>query len=137
MTQEPETVPVLFTLEELWLLQSVVRHEIPQQESWSNPPASLALNDQLAEAILMCVEDEISEVALVLSRSDCLVLDATVPQNAKNAAGSPIGKSILVKSFMARRALAGGPVASADDPEMSREEIESRIAEWNTRRRRA
>src|SRR4051794_4919184 len=45
MTQN--TASEVFTVEELWLLQSVIRHEVPQLDQWDFPPASLDLNDQI------------------------------------------------------------------------------------------
>jgi hypothetical protein len=121
------TTPVAFTREELWLLRSFVRHEIPQQETWKFPPASIELNDQIAEAILLCEEHDIDEAVLLLTRGDCLVIDAVVPQDAKSVSGARIGQSILLKSFVARRDLAGGPTASAAEPVLSEEALNERI----------
>ena len=131
------TVPVAFSREELWLLRAYVRHEIPQQETWKFPPASIELNDQVAEAILLCEEHDIDEAVLLLTRGDCLVLDAVVPQDAKSVSGARIGQSILVKSFAARRELAGGPTASATEPmltdEAQNERIENALSEYKRR----
>ena len=112
-----ESSPVLFSLSELWLLQSVVRHEIAQQSSWQKPPANLALNEAIADAIYSCVEYGYAEVALQLTAHHLLIIDALVPQAAKDADGKPIGKPILLKSFAARRALAGGGAPDAPEPE--------------------
>jgi hypothetical protein len=103
-----DTAPVIFTLEELWLLRSVVRHEIPSQETWKFPPASLHLNDQIAETILLCHENQLEEAALMLSRGDTLIIDYVVPQDAKSAKGVPLGVPVLLKSFRARKELAEG-----------------------------
>jgi hypothetical protein len=44
------TASAIFTIDELWLLQSVIRHEALQMDAWRFPPASLALNTQIAES---------------------------------------------------------------------------------------
>lgn len=100
-----DTAPVVFSLDELWLLRSVVRHEMSSQETWKFPPASLDLNDRIAEAILFCHEHEVEEAALLLTRGDTLIIDYVVPQDAKSARGIPLGVPILLKTFAARRAL--------------------------------
>ena len=115
-----ESAPVLFSLSELWLLQSVVRHEIAQQSSWQKPPANLALNEAIADAIYSCVEYGYAEVALQLTAHHLLIIDALVPQAAKDADGKLLGKPILLKSFAARRALTDGgalDTGSAAEPE--------------------
>ena len=114
MTQS--TASEVFTLEELWLLQSVIRHELPQDEQWDFPPASLDLNDQIAQALILCDESGFGEAALILSRGDCLVLDYCVPQAAKSISGLAIGKQVLLKSFRARRAIESFFLPSADEP---------------------
>lgn len=117
MTSEtPQTASQVFTSEELWLLQSVVRHELPQLDQWKFPPASLDLNDQIARALVFCDENDCSEAALILSRGDCLVIDYCVPQGAKSAAGVPIGKHVLMKSFLARRSIVDGELPIAEEP---------------------
>lgn len=131
------TTSVAFALEELWLLRAYVRHEIPQLETWKFPPASLELNDQIAEAILLCEEHGQQEASLLLTRGDCLVIDAVVPQDAKSVSGVRIGQTVLLKSFAARRELSGGLTASAVEPEMSEEvlneRIESALSEYERR----
>lgn len=112
----PPTASELFTVDELWLLQSVVRHELPQVEQWDFPPASLDLNDQVAQALLLCDETGCGEAALILSRGDCLVLDYCVPQGAKSVAGVAIGKQVLLKSFRARRAIESSYLPTAAEP---------------------
>ncbi len=97
-------------------MQSVIRHEMPQMDQWKFPPASLDLNDQVAQALVFCDENGMGEAALILSRGDCLTLDYCVPQGAKSAAGVPIGKHILMKSFRARRTIEDVQFPSADEP---------------------
>jgi hypothetical protein len=112
----PTTASELFTVDELWLLQSVVRHELPQMEQWDFPPASVDLNDQIADALVLCDENGCGEAALVLSRGDCLLIDYCVPQGAKSVSGLPIGKQVLLKSFRARRVIESNYLPSADEP---------------------
>ena len=124
------TATAIFTDEELWLLQSVIRHETAQQEQWRIPPAGLALNDQVAESILRCDELGLCEAALILTYEDCLVIDYCVPQSAKAASGVAIGKQVLMKSFRARRAIQGGDFDTADEPvSLSGDELQERLRE--------
>jgi len=99
------TAPVIFSVDELWLLQSLVRHEMPQQEMWKFPPASLDLNEQIAEVLLSCTDFELNEAALTLSHGDLLLLDYVIPQAAANVSGKNIGRALLLKTYRARRAL--------------------------------
>lgn len=118
-----DTAPVVFTLDELWLLRSVVRHEMQSQETWKFPPASVDLNDQIAEAILFCHEHQVEEAALMLTRGDTLIIDFVVPQDAKSARGVPLGTPILLKTFAARRALVEDQFLSDEhEPERPTEE---------------
>ena len=131
------TASVVFTVEELWLLQSCVRHEAAQMDAWRFPPASLALNDEIADALVRCDDCGLTEAALLLTRADCLAIDHTVPQTAKSAAGVAVGKSTLMKSFRARRDIDEGlrpPVAVDGEPEQA--ELDARLEEWKNRRRR-
>jgi hypothetical protein len=111
------TTSIVFSCDELWLLQSTIRHEVAQMEQWRVAPASPSLNDQVADALYRCTELNIGEAAVLVTRGDCLAIDYCVPQGAKSASGTPIGKSILMKSFKARRELDEGPELSADEPE--------------------
>lgn len=113
---DTSTASALFSLEELWLLQSVIRHELAQGDQWKFPPASLELNDQVADALVLCEEHKLGEAALILSRGDCLVIDYCTPQGARSVAGLPIGRTVLLKSFIARRAIEDGPGPTAAEP---------------------
>ena len=124
---EQEATPVAFTLGELWLLQGCVRHEIASQDTWRRPPADLALNTAIADAIYDCVEFNLGEVTLLLSAHHTLIIDALVPQAAKDADGHALGKVILLKSFAARRALAGDS-APAVEPELP--DVAAKMAEY-------
>jgi hypothetical protein len=124
-----DTVSVVFTLDELWLIQACVRHEVAQVEQWHFPPASLSLNDAVASAILLCEEElGVREAAVLLGRHDCLVLDYNVPATAKDANGRPIGKAVLLKSFRARQQLEDGfALASDAGQEMDSRTIRQRL----------
>jgi hypothetical protein len=131
------TASAVFTIDELWLLQSVIRHEAAQMDSWRFPPASLALNDQIAEVLLRCEEFALGEAALVLTRGDCLAIDHNVPQGAKSPAGIAVGKSVLLKSFRVRRELDEGvPLMAPVDAEAAQSGVDERLEQWKNRRRR-
>ena len=110
------TATALFSQDELWLLQASIRHEMPQHDQWRIPPASAELNDQIAESILRCEELGLGEAALLLAWDDCLAIDYCVPQAAKSASGMPVGKSVLLKSYRARKAIREGVQLSAEEP---------------------
>ncbi|HMS58232.1 MAG TPA: hypothetical protein PKA49_05200 [Tepidiformaceae bacterium] len=123
-----KTATAIFTDEELWLLQSVIRHEAAQHDQWRVPPADMGLNDQVAESILRCEELGLCEAALILTYEDCLVIDYCVPQSAKAASGVAIGKQVLMKSFRARRAIQGGDLITTEEPaSLSGEELQERL----------
>jgi hypothetical protein len=100
-----ESASVVFTCDELWLLQRCIRHEVPQQETWKFPPASIEFNDQIAAALLLCATYGLGEAALRLSWGDLLAIDYTVPPDAKDVNGRPIGRNLLLKSYAARAQL--------------------------------
>lgn len=117
-----KVVPVIFTLDELWLLQGVVRHESQDQSRWQHPATSLEFNRLIAEAIVNCADDGFSDVALPMTAHFLMLVDYVVPQAAKDTSGLPIGKNILMKSFRAWKAMHDEtPTADADTecgPEM-------------------
>lgn len=124
----------VFALNELWLLHRVIRHELPGQEQMKFPYYNLDLNDQIVETILRCEELNLREAALILTRGDCLAIDAMVNVDMKDQYGKPLGKDILLKVFAARRDLAGGPVATADESEVPTD-FDAKLEEWKTKRR--
>lgn len=127
-----QTATAVFTQEELWLLQSAIRHEVPQHDQWHTPPASPELNDLVAESILRCEELALSEAALQLSWDDCVVIDYCVPQAAKSASGLPIGKSVLLKSYRVRKAIREGSELTAEEPgSPSSSEVRERLRNIN------
>lgn len=126
------TASVVFTLEELWLLQSVVRHEIVQKEQWQAPPADPDFNDQIAECLYRCETLGLAEAALLLRWNDLLVIDFCVPQSAKSPSGAAIGKNVLMKAFRARKEIREGTAATADEPgALSPGEIQERLRNMN------
>lgn len=135
-----DSFPVVFTLDELWLLHAVVRHEaaIPWQGKW--PTTSVELNDTICSAIFLCEDQKLTEATLILSRGDCFLMDATVPQDAKSAGGVLLGKSILMKTFKVRERIAGALEADAIEPKvLSADEIHEameRFKELPPKRRR-
>lgn len=113
----PDRTPIIFTLQELWLLQGKVRHDTAHREQWTVPPANQELNTQVAMAILLCEENGVLDACLELSFEDCLLLDYVIPQEAKDSDGHQLGRPVLRKSFLARRRLLGWDLdASADEP---------------------
>lgn len=94
-----DEVPVTFTVDELWLLHYVIRHECPRMEDWESPPASPSLNKQLRLAILACETDQLREYTLQLSRRDLDVIDYNVKMDMQTPAAS--GRNILLKVFRA------------------------------------
>jgi len=127
-----QTATAVFTCEELWLLQSVIRHEVAQQEQWKYPPASLDLNEQVAESLLRCETLGIDEAALLLTMEQALVIDYCVPQSAKSPSGVPIGKNILMKSFAVRKEIEEGHSVTAEEPGTpSASEVQERLRRIN------
>lgn len=128
--------PVTFSKDELWMLQRVVRHEVspPWQGKW--PTYSQDLNDQVAAAIVLCEDQAQSEAALQLSKGDLYLIDALVPVDAKTAAGTPIGKNILLKTFRARDAFSSLeiPLGSISEPAVP--DFEEKLGEWKNKRHR-
>ena len=126
------STPVTFTADELWLLQGVVRHEMPQGDTWKFPPASVDLNDQIADVLIACIDAGLREATLSLTRGDLLLLDFVVPQSATSPIGTKLGREILLKSFRARRALSGDELPNAAEPEdtPTLNEIDARLAGW-------
>ena len=107
-----DTTPVPFTQDQLWYLRSVIRHEAPDQEKWANPPVSESLNDQIAAALISGEP----EVMLELTRRQLLAIDYVTNQDAKDSKGNPLGKPILLATFVARERLAY-PTDLSEEPD--------------------
>ena len=137
-------VGVTFSLDQLWALNDLIRHESSDGRAWAFPPVSLSLNEKVADAILICEESRpfpesqtsptnlptITEYTIELSHGDCLCIDYNVRQGMKTPGGVAIGKQILLKAFAARREITDGIFATAEEPARSSESIEARMAEW-------
>lgn len=132
----PDRTPQTFSLEELWLLQAKVRHEMAQQGEWKAPPASLGLNEQVAMAILFCEENGQPDACLELSLEDCLLLDYVIPQEAKDAQGAAIGKSVLRKAFRSRARLLGlDYAAAAEEPAEAQVDVSMMMEAFEARQK--
>jgi len=105
---DAEATPVTFTKAELWLLQRFIRHEVPALETWHFPPAAMELNDQIADALLFCEDEQQEDATLQLSWGDCLAIDFCVPNDVKDVNGAPIGRKVLLKTYAARSSLRRG-----------------------------
>ncbi len=99
-----------FTLQELWLLHDVIRHNedgVPKKK-W--PKVSTELNSEIALAILACKDSDLKIYTLMLTQGDILVMDANVRRDMKTPEGAK-GVEILLKLFKARFELIYGPLA--------------------------
>jgi len=101
--------PVTFGVSEIWILQSVIRHESADQEKWHNPPSSRSLNGKVSEALLACSKYDLDQYTLELTLGDCLALDYGVKQGIKDVDGKDLSKPLLLKIFAARDAVENGP----------------------------
>jgi hypothetical protein len=97
--------PVTFSVGELWLLHDFIRHEMPDANAWRYPPASRDLNEQIVFALEACETCNLDEYSLLLSKADVLAIDFFVRRDHKTPEGAS-GKSILLKTFRARKEMA-------------------------------
>ena len=111
------TVPVTFSLEELWTLQGGVRHEQAQPWQGGWPGYSRELNDVIAEGIVFCVDEGQELATLLLSRGDLYCIDFCISKDIKDPGGKQIGRAILLKTFRARQRLAYGDQLLTDEPD--------------------
>ena len=110
--------PVTFTLAELWLLHDFIRHEMQGQETWAHPPVSEELNEEIAQAIAACDADGLQEYTFLLGRHDLLAIDYLIRRDYKTPEGAS-GKTVLLKTFRARRGLAMQEISSREvDPRL-------------------
>lgn len=105
-----DTVTIVFTRGELWLLHSLIRHEIPQRKDWEAPPCSRELNEQIRLALLACEEGNLQEYPLTLTRADLDAIDYCVREDMVTPRAN--GKDILLKTFRALFQLQMGLPAS-------------------------
>ncbi len=111
---EVASVPVEFTLEELWMLHDFIRHDpsAVSRDRW--PTVSTDLNEDIALAVVACESGGLKSYTLTMTRGDMLVVDHHVRRDAKTPEGAK-GKEILLKVFKARHDLAFGPTADDAD----------------------
>lgn len=122
------TACIVVSVDELWLLQRFIRHEMAEQDRWHFPPVSVDLNDQIADALRLTKKNGLTDAALVLTRGDCLAIDYCVPSEAKTPAGVPIGRDLLLKTYSARYLIDNGDeLTAAEPPQLSHQEIEEAI----------
>ena len=105
-----ETIPVIFTKYEIWLLADFCRHEMPNIHEWKFPPVDFELNKDIALALDACETSKIKEYCFLLTEQQLLVIDYHIRREFKTTEGAS-GKAILLKVFRARSKLAG-----LDDP---------------------
>ena len=107
ITGDADTCPVTFTVAEIWTLHDFVRHEMQGQDTWKFPPVSRGLNEEIATALVNCVDLKLSEWTFLLSIGDLLVIDYLVRHDFMSPEGAR-GDAILLKTFRARQALSYG-----------------------------
>jgi len=133
MPADRRSVPVEFTQDELWILQSVLRHEQASNGEWKFPPWGVDLNDAICEAIVFCVENKQKEVSVSLSRGDLLAIDYHINPFYKDPLGKQVGKDILLKVMRARMALREAPWETVQEPDD--QDMRTRFAVWKVRQR--
>ena len=123
-----EQTTVIFTLPELWMLNSLIRHESEDEGEWKYPPTNAGLARDIAAAILLCEDDAQGEAALAMRLGDLLIVDYNVQASDKTPEGAS-GKLILLKVFRAMRALTLGPDAEGDTTYRAASELEKPVLE--------
>ncbi len=109
------TRPVTFTIAEIWLLVSVIKHEMQDAERWKWPITNKPLVEELMLACLTCEDAKLEEFTLELSEGDCLLIDYNITPDMKTPEGA-IGKNVLLKVFRALSELSYGyDTASRED----------------------
>lgn len=133
--------PVTFSLNQLWMLNGYIRHEFQQMEMWKFPPGGRDLNDQIAEAILVCSESgrneedslTIQEYTLLLSKGDLYAIDFHIRDGMKDPNGVNVGREILLLTFKARRTLSEGVQNTAVEPPIDHDAVVSKMEEWKAK----
>ena len=116
-----------FTISELWLLNSFVRHDEDAINRKRWPVVSTELNEQITLAIIACEDSGLEEYTLLLTKGDLLLIDYHIRCDTKTPEGAK-GKEILLKIYRARRGILLGPLAD-DTEEESYKEAMKRIGE--------
>ena len=110
----PDSIGVLFTEAEMWMLHAFVRHDRERNNKDRYPIVSTELNEQIVFGLLACANSEIKEYTLLLSLGHILLLDWCIRDDMKSPAGAN-GKAILLKVFQARTDLVYGPTSEHQD----------------------
>ena len=122
-----EESSIEFTINELWLLNSFVRHDEDAINKKRWPVVSTELNEQIALAIVACEDSGLEGYTLLLTKGDLLLIDYHIRCDTKTPEGAK-GKEILLKIYRARRDMLLGPLAD-DTEEESYKEAMKRIVE--------
>lgn len=136
-----DTVPIVFTLAELWILQGFVRHDERALPEDKYPLKSTDLNGTIALAISTCERVSLKEHTLLLSYEEMLLIDAAVPQAVKTEEGGR-GKDILLKICNARSILTMKYTLEnlqelESEPEsLTTEEIKDKMIDFTMKKRR-
>lgn len=120
------SVPITLTLDELWHLHALIRHEVPSQREWHYPPANAELNADIGAAILACTDDGLEEYTLLLNPQQLCAIDYHVRADQKPPAWPAYGEKILLKAFRARARPWLGPLA---DTQFDRKYVAERHGE--------
>ena len=127
--------PVIFTLQELWLLNDFVRHDEEkgdERERARYPTVSTPLNEEIALALNACHEHGLAEYTLTLAYADILLIDHQIRRDYKTMEGAN-GKAILLKVYKARavmsnRLLAKWPTSEPIEDKSYRKEVQRAAA---------
>ncbi len=92
-----ESREVSFTAAEILLLNDLIKHEVPQMELWSWPPADIELSDQLLLAVEATAVSKAQDCILTLGRRDVVIINYHVSSTMREADGTAIGLHIICK----------------------------------------
>ncbi len=103
-----DSIPIVFTLEELWMLNDFVRHDEERgEEKVKYPNVSTKLNEGIALAIYSCETYGHKDYTLNLDYAEILVIDNHIRRDMKTKGGAN-GQEILMKVYKARSEFSAG-----------------------------
>lgn len=122
----PDTAPAVLSVQELWFLQMALPAPI-NCEDWT---AALDLHHQVNDGLIFCHDNREVEATLLLTDDSCDIVNSFIRPTMYDAAGQPVGKNILLKTFRASRAIRTGefPAASASGPNLTSEQTQRLLA---------